>query len=238
MMFDALGGALMAALGAVTLALGLWQASGLAGYAVRALRLRTGSPTPVDRVDDADDRIDVTGIARGESVPAPFSGVPALACEFEARRPDGTVLAEGAAGGAFELAGEGRSLRVDAGEFPLVAAEQVALTADPGEGLPAAVEHRLDDLPPGFDSANATRPREYVERRIEPGDRVRVVGRLDGDCVVPAGDGTEQVVRDGDPETELRPAVVTLAGVLVSFVLVGTLLLVTGLAWALGIYQP
>jgi len=96
----------------------------------------------------------------------------------------------------------------------------------------------LDDLPPGFDPANATQPREYVERRIEPGDRVRVVGRLDGDRVVPAEDGTEQVVRDGDPETDLGPAVATLAGVLVSFVLVGTLLLVTGLVWVLGIYRP
>lgn len=237
-MFDTLAGALMAALGGLTLVLGLWQASGLAGYVVRVVRLHTGSPTPVDRVDGADDRVDVTGIAHGESVRAPFSGVPALACEYETRHPDGTVVAEGAVGGAFELAGEGRSLRVDADELPLVATERIALTADPDEGLPAAVEQRVDDLPPGFDPANATRPREYIERRIEPGARVRVVGRLDGDRVVPSEDGTEQVVRDGDPETELRSAVVTLAGVLVSFVLVGTLLLAFGLAWALGLYRP
>ena len=224
-------------LGGVCAAVGLRYVAAGVGYLRRAVGLRRGDPTPVDSVDRSARRVDTVGRARGETVTAPFSGVDVLACEYAVVETDkGFIAAEGTVGGSFALTGDRGQVRVDPAAFPVVAPEQTVFRTAGGENsLPEGVSRRLDAVgegsSPAFDPANSTGNRRYVERRIEPGDRVRVVGRLDGaGRVTHDTEGLDQLVRGGEPRTELRETVGFTLVALVFFVGIGLVFVLVGLS--------
>lgn len=201
----------------VMTAIGAWLLFWSIRALVRALRARWGSPTPVDEVSSTRGYADVVGEARvleGDPFEAPFTGEPAVYCQYEVRRTDdGWTVTDDAIGGRFVLEGDHDRVVVDPEAFSIVGPAEVPLTTGPNRGFPRSVSRRLEDVgihvdaTPELDPANTNRYREYIERRLEPGTRVRAIGQWDDDGSTPvvaadsADDEGNQLVVENGPVT-------------------------------------
>lgn len=175
-----------------------------------------GSPTSVDEISDNAGRIDVVGSVQplSEPVEAPFSGRPTVACEYAVRQERGDeqmTIFEELVGDRFALVGDRNRIVVDPQAFSLVTPEAVPLRTRADSvfstdvhGRLAAVGSNVDENP-ALDLTNARRSRYYVERCIQPGDTVRVIGELTAEsgtrvATSKSDERTGQLVVESKPE--------------------------------------
>lgn len=172
---------------------------GLLAYALVSLgallHLRRRDRTDGGPVEPGVLAVEGTASAAGgrDPVQSPVTGTDALVYEYAiqhrvgaAATPDWRTVAGGQAGAAFDLAVDGDRVRVDpsSASLGLPVAEEVPFEADPdaldgAEDLPlAAVRVAQDGETLVFGDVQLVPGDRYrvVERRIEPGDVVRVAG--------------------------------------------------------------
>ena len=170
-----------------------------------ALRLHRTDPTPVADVPNRSGMVEVQGVARvaEETVTAPFTGTASLACEWtveeEHHDDDGSHWEDIASGtqrvpfrvddgtgsvlvypaGVDLRLGRDADIRVEGGETPPERIQQF---------IDADAHDRVDDEDTAFELGGlriATgSDRRYVERRLDPDERVYVYGQVRYDTSV------------------------------------------------------
>lgn len=118
-------------------------------------------------------RVTGTAMPRDALVTAPLSGQPCIAYRVELYiAPDGKVVREAQDSARFRLEGDGANAVV-VGPAPIVALGRERLVLDSSTGLPDAAVSWIDESFSGDWRSERVR---LVERRIEVGDRIAVVG--------------------------------------------------------------
>ncbi len=179
-----------------------------------AARIRSEDPDPTMDATRGGP-VELEGVARdtGETVVAPFSGTDCLLCEYEVleykssgKSSSWQTVAEDTVGVPFHLEDDTGSVLVDPRGASLNLAGEMDYKVEGGETPPARIqEFILDD--PDLDSEDETydlgvvelaagNDRRYVERRLDVGSSVHVVGTARAAADAPAPLGTVNAVVD------------------------------------------
>ena len=192
---------------------GVFLAFGLAELR-NAARIRGEDPDPAMDATRGGP-VELEGVARdaGETVTAPFSGTDCLLCEYEVleykssgKHSSWQTVAEDIVGVPFHLEDDTGSVLVDPEGASPNLAEEMDRKIEGGETPPARIqEFVLDD--PDLDSEDETydlgvvelspgNDRRYVERRLDVGSAVHVVGTARAAVDAPAPLGSVNAVID------------------------------------------